>query len=465
MTTAQRNEIKTIVSSNKNCYGTILKHRHPELTEEIKKETSFLDVKKFSTRVWYVINNLHDYPSCKNCGEAVKKDVYKLTDPRMDYCSLGCACSSELHEQHRKESCVKKHGVDHPMKLSSVKEKVMMTNIERRGVAHVLSDPKVIAKRQKTFEDHCKEDQSFKSKIAAKIKSTTLKNHGYENFMSSSEGKKKLLESSVSPEAQDKRRTSKMTNFFNEVLMNDKHVTPLFSLSDYLTIDKKAEKHLFRWKCKDCGNEFERPFEHFVVKSTNEVTFARCPHCHPFCNKSSLEEKKVAKILERSLNGIAKVICNKEENFKVIAPYQIDILIKDIMSDHIICGIEYNGSRWHSLEMGSTLERQLRKTKRCEKAGIPLVHIWEDEWQDIRLRKHTINFIYDVVTGKDVFNRVGSDCITVNRDMFSKALTPNGYELIDESEPIIHKRTSSYKEYVYSVPDCGTLTYKKVRKI
>lgn len=322
MTDAQRDEVKRVVSSYKNNYGTVLRHRHPELVSEIIKDTSFLteDVQKFSTRVWYVINDLHHHPSCKCCHKDIKKDVYKITDPRMDYCSLACACSSVLHEQHRKEACLKRHGVNHPMKLKPVQDKVMKTNLEKRGVAHVLSDPSVIEKRSKTLADHCNADPGFRRKISSKIKATTLKSHGFESYMSSDEGKKKLLESSMKPESREKRRLSKMANFFNNVLMRDSHVTPLFALDEYLKVDKKGQKHLFRWKCNECGSSFERPFEHYSLNK-RETTFARCPHCHPFCNKSSLEEKKVAKMLDSKLKGIVEVICNKEDNFKVIAPF------------------------------------------------------------------------------------------------------------------------------------------------
>lgn len=195
MTDAQRDEVKRVVSSYKNSYGTILRHRHPELVSEIIRDTSFLtkDVQKFSTRVWYVINNLHHQPSCKCCLKDIKKDVYKLNDPRMDYCSPACACSSDLHEQHRKEACLRRHGVDHPMKLKSVQDKVMKTNLQRRGVAHALSDPLVIEKRLRTFAAHCEEDPNFKRKVSSKIKETTLKNHGFESYMSSDKGKKKIL--------------------------------------------------------------------------------------------------------------------------------------------------------------------------------------------------------------------------------------------------------------------------------
>lgn len=111
--------------------------------------------------------------------------------------------------------------------------------------------------------------------------------------------------------------------------------------------------------------------------------------------------------------------------------------------------------------MGSTLERQLQKTKRCEEAGFPLVHIWEDEWQDESKRNGILNFICSIVKN-DKLIEAKDVVMTLRRDMFSKALAPDGYELVGETDPQIHRRLGSVDSTLYSVPDCGALTYRKI---
>jgi hypothetical protein len=59
---------------------------------------------------------------------------------------------------------------------------------------------------------------------------------------------------------------------------------------------------------------------------------------------------------------------------KLIAPYEIDILI----SDHRLA-IEFNGFFWHS-DSSKGNNYHLMKTTACADNGVKLIHIFEDEW-------------------------------------------------------------------------------------
>ena len=63
------------------------------------------------------------------------------------------------------------------------------------------------------------------------------------------------------------------------------------------------------------------------------------------------------------------------KNKKIIKPYELDIYIP---SKNI--AIEYNGVIWHSEKFGKDKNYHLIKTELCEKQGIRLIHIFEDEW-------------------------------------------------------------------------------------
>ena len=47
-------------------------------------------------------------------------------------------------------------------------------------------------------------------------------------------------------------------------------------------------------------------------------------------------------------------------------------------------GIEFNGLYWHSSEILSDDNQHWNKTLACAQAGLPLLHIFEDEWRDKR---------------------------------------------------------------------------------
>ena len=62
----------------------------------------------------------------------------------------------------------------------------------------------------------------------------------------------------------------------------------------------------------------------------------------------------------------------------IIHPYELDIYIP---SKKI--AIEYNGLIWHSEKFkGKVFNYHLNKTENCEKIGIRLIHIFEDEWNE-----------------------------------------------------------------------------------
>jgi hypothetical protein len=63
---------------------------------------------------------------------------------------------------------------------------------------------------------------------------------------------------------------------------------------------------------------------------------------------------------------------------KIISPLELDVFIPS----HNIA-IEFDGLYWHS-ELHKPSNYHLNKTELCEKQGIQLIHIFEDEWRDKR---------------------------------------------------------------------------------
>ena len=92
----------------------------------------------------------------------------------------------------------------------------------------------------------------------------------------------------------------------------------------------------------------------------------------PSCNKKGISKAKEEIINWLETNGI-KI---KKNTRKVIPPLELDIFCEDKK-----IAIEYNGLYWHSELNGKGRNYHLNKTKLCEKNGIQLIHIFENEWE------------------------------------------------------------------------------------
>lgn len=89
-------------------------------------------------------------------------------------------------------------------------------------------------------------------------------------------------------------------------------------------------------------------------------------------NQSSHGEKEIVSFI--------KSICTLEviENTKkLITPYELDVYIPEKK-----VAIEYNGTYWHSFQLGTPKNYHFMKSKMCEDLGIRLIHVYEYQWQD-----------------------------------------------------------------------------------
>ena len=109
--------------------------------------------------------------------------------------------------------------------------------------------------------------------------------------------------------------------------------------------------------CPKHGNFEQVPYDH--------ISGHGCNKCTSSISKTEIE----INLFINSLN--IKTICSTR---KIIKPLELDIYIPS----HNIA-IEYNGLYWHS-EQFVDKNYHLNKTELCEKQGIQLIHIFEDEW-------------------------------------------------------------------------------------
>jgi hypothetical protein len=153
------------------------------------------------------------------------------------------------------------------------------------------------------------------------------------------------------------KKTKTTDDFINEakIIHNNKY--------DYSLVDYTGCKNHINIICKEHGVFNQEPDSH--LQGTG------CPKCGLSYDKSENELKEFLKSLNISFI---------ENTRKIISPLELDIFIPS----HNMA-IEYNGLYWHS-EIHKPSNYHLNKTIQCEKKGIQLIHIFEDEWlykQDI----------------------------------------------------------------------------------
>ena len=275
----------------------------------------------------------------------------------------------------REATLQKKHGrsITNVAHIHSVVEKRTATNIERYGGIGFASE-----------------------ELLNKTRSTMEQKFGVKNFMQCDIGKehfrgdknpmkRKEISSKVSKSLKGRQshlKGKKYDAIFNiekanqlkeekRKIFRERFVENEFrKLLDYFGFDfidnEYLGAHIFHnFKCKKCGTIMNKQW------NSIQQNF-KCEICYPRNNGTSIAEQEILKFVKEILPG--------EEVYKtrkVIAPKELDIFIPSKM-----IAIEHNGL-WHHSEdhvafSGPT--SHIDKTIACQKLGIRLIQIFEDEW-------------------------------------------------------------------------------------
>ena len=130
---------------------------------------------------------------------------------------------------------------------------------------------------------------------------------------------------------------------------------------DYSKVEYINSQTCIKIVCPQHGEFLQLPNNHLSKQYG-------CPKCHATTSKK--EDEVYRFICE--LIGKENIIRNTKE---VISPLELDMYIPSLS-----IAIEFDGLRWHSEEFEKSPKYHLTKTEMCEKKGIRLIHIFEDEW-------------------------------------------------------------------------------------
>ena len=301
---------------------------HPFKSEEIvnKRRETFIEK--------YGVDNPMKDKLIKEKADNTLKERYGADNPY----------KSEIIVNKKKETFNKNYGVDHPMKNGSVKEKQKNTCMERYNVSSTLQEKNTIAKIKETNLNLYGDEIPMKTDaIKNKLNETNMEKYGEIRYFLTEEYLDKL----------------KIDNLSKTIEVYSKKL----NLSvDSVEIIENGDLKIKNYCDKHC--EFIISKKNLRNRLLYEVNI--CTECHPIDNHESIGESEIMEFVENELNiNTNKIKINNKE---------IDIYFPDYK-----LGIEYDGLYWHT-EKYKKKNYHLNKTIDCEKAGIKLLHVFEDEW-------------------------------------------------------------------------------------
>jgi hypothetical protein len=336
---------------------------------------------------------------CKTCKIPTK--FHSISRGYIKFCSHACAIVDKDVAKKRKDGTVtammEKYGVSNPGQIPGHNEKVKQTCLEKYGDANFVNPEKA---KQTTIERYGVEHYSQTATYKASVKETNLREHGVEHHTQRPEFIEKMRAYSLenygfshswlSQESRDKTRATCLANGGYTLQRPETAKFALKAHRDQFNARLAAfkfdnvelldvEKRLFR--CLRCNKEFLKDKDIGLSKG-NPQKFPRCLSCYPIhtLNKCSLFHQEVYGYFINTLGIGRNEIIENDKSVLKESNKEVDLYIP---SKNI--AFELNGNIWHTeIYGGKAPGYHLNKTEICEKNGIRLIHIFEDEWIDKR---------------------------------------------------------------------------------
>lgn len=391
--------------------------------------------------------------TCKNCGTKLTKKTmlskYGVSSGfRLPKSIKKSLKSSKLKETQnkREKTCLEKFGTKSPFQNESIKDKIKKTCLEKYGNESFSKTDEF----KKSYEKTCLEKFGVKNvfesgpvrddiisltkskfrgvlpqqtdEVKEKMKQTNLRKFGLITPLQD-----KTIRENISRETLDK-------TFSNVLKFGEKvKIIPLFDRNDWKGFGCSKSGKVYRWKCLKCGEEFES-----TINGSNEKCFPRCPKCDPkFVSRGESELRSF--IVETIPDET--IIFNDRT---ILDGFELDLIIPERK-----LAFEFNGDYFHSIEFGKDPEYHLRKTIACERLGIRLFHVWENDWncrgEEIRNKlKNVLDETEPVLDGEK---------IVLDRS-FPYGIIPETYHVSEITKPEVRLVGSRFRFY-----DCGKIIF------
>jgi len=272
---------------------------------------------------------------------------------------------SEVVKQKTVETNIERYGVKHPSELEECKIKMVITNEQRYGVSYVQQNKDIRRKSINTMVKKYGVEYPAQSEVFLnKTKNTNIEKYGYDNPMKNEFIKQKSYQTSLVNYGE----IYPMRNIDIKLKTNQTKEKKLF--------DKYKNTNLISYNINDkvitykCSNNHTCKIDYSTFINRLKLKTEICTICNPIGSFSNSG-------YEVQLRKYIKTIYDGEITYNVkniLKQQEIDIYIPELK-----LGFEFNGLFWHS-EYNLPKDYHLNKTEECEKNGIKLIHIFEDDW-------------------------------------------------------------------------------------
>jgi hypothetical protein len=342
-----KNIIKEIIEKHqKNFANIFLKTENSHILNWIRENTpeKLRNGKyKLSTILYWIVNDMTDFPKCQLCGKemGVDKNI-RFFHGYKKMCTK-CATHSDEANEKRKNTNIEKYGVENPFANGDIKEKIKTQNIEKYGInCPAKSKENLEIQKQRNLEKYGVESYQSTEEFKNKIKETCQKKYGTNNFFETEQFKIKSKTTLLNKYGVDHNMKSKEVqkikkeNFISkygenyaqivwgnrgnvgqskrsyEYILKNPNIEPLFTVDEYIEGKLKDIKTKFTFRCKHCGTIFQSVWDN---GRTN-----LCPRCKRN-NCTSNFEKEIVHFIEQTTNY--KLITNDRT---LISPLEIDCI-------------------------------------------------------------------------------------------------------------------------------------------
>ena len=296
-------------------------------------------------------NNLKIF-TCNHCKNIKNENTKKEKYDNKNY----------YNKEKYKKTCLEKYGVENIFQKKEIKEQIKKDNLEKYGVE--------FASQVKEFKD--------------KSKKTNIKRYGVDHHLKNNEILEKQYKTNL--KKYGVKHVSQNKEIMDDIIKKSKITRRKTFLKKYENINIKEidyDNKILIMKC-DCGENHYFEIHQDLFYNRKLLKNSICTICNPIDSLDSDQENNLFNFIKENYND--EIIL---KNRNIVKPSELDIYLPKLN-----LAFEFNGLYWHS-DFYKPKNYHLNKTEECEKIGIHLIHIYEDDWlykQNI-VKSRILNFL------------------------------------------------------------------------
>ena len=358
---------KNLDKSGKMYRLKYLEKHFSEILQDIVNysKTNKLNILPFNQQVYHWFHDIKDIMKCE-CGKDVK--FKNSTIGYLKYCSNKCVNDSNEVKMKRTQTCLNKFGTKTPSENIDIKKKIIDTNIKKYGFNSPLQNKEIKNKSLETLKINYSVESPLQSvEIYNKLKETCIDKYGVDNvskvnFIRDKRNNTMIEKYGTIIPLHNVKIKNKMIETLRETIMTKY----LDYYDEYNVISLNLDEKKYTMECEK-GHTFD--INYILLNSRRRSNTILCTECNPINKSVSGLEIEFTNFIESNYDNT--ILKNKRN---IISPLELDIYLPELK-----LAFEFNGLYWHS-EINKPSNYHLNKTELCEKEGIHLIHIYEDDW-------------------------------------------------------------------------------------